>query len=151
MGTTLIMLLIMAVITAGIMYALARWAANYVQHFIEDKLIAIDQIVNEEKVPDKWSQPFTQRIEKLEQTGGKQKKIAQVKEKAKARCIRNLEELITYADKANLASDQTAKSILLQALNQKQEMWQEQMWDEMITAEKPSPDDEVTNPSQNME
>jgi hypothetical protein len=57
--------------------------------------------------------------------------------------MRNLEELIIYADKANLAADYDAKRIMLQELGKMQALWKDQMWDEMLTTEKITSDDEV--------
>lgn len=151
MGTALITFIIMVVVATGVMYLVIRWAVNYVQRFIENKIKAFEQIVNQEKVPVEWSQPFVKRIEKLEQAGKNQSRIAQIKQRAKAKCMRNLEELINYADKANLAADYDAKRIMLQELNKMQQIWQGQTWDEMLTTERVIPDDETNHQSQNME
>jgi hypothetical protein len=65
MGWMLLAFLAMVGVFTLVAYYVGRWISSYVQGHIQDRLDAIDQLVNDEQVPEAWLKPYRRRAARL--------------------------------------------------------------------------------------
>jgi hypothetical protein len=125
---------------------LADWGERHFVGSIEKTLNDAGHIVNEEKLPEAWLQPFRERIEAIHRKGGPENKADRVGHQARRRCLRNLDSLIEFFQKRNVTDNEQTRQLLLTSLRQQRDRvasigWQELLAPEADTQEAAEPTD----------
>lgn len=144
-------LLLFAVgIAAGVLLVkvAAGWGERRFTRTIERTLDDAGHIVNEEKLPEAWLQPFRERIDAMRRAGKSEDKLDRVGRKARQRCLRNLDSLIEFFQKRNVTDSEKTRQLLLTSLQQQRDQVVGATWQELLEPETGAPDaKEPTSPS----
>lgn len=117
-----------------------RWANRYVTRDLEDRLRAIQVIINEKNVPEFWRAPFIKKIAALRLKEGTSTQFAQIEEKAKQRCLRQMDDLIKYCENFRLTDGADTQKSMLDELRQHRARWAEMSWEGLLEAEPALPE-----------
>lgn len=123
-----------------LMYGVTRWASKFVHQQISERLDAIEQIVNQERVPETWLARYRKRAVRLAEAGASEEQIRKLSEIARKRSLANLQELIRFVDARNLADTEATKQLMLRSLREQEARWEDQeTWHDLVDlAEPPS-------------
>lgn len=135
MWPVIVAFLVFVVVLTLLLYVANRWVSGYLQRHIGGRLEAIDQIVNQEQVPDAWLRPYCSRAEKLRASGAGHEKVAKLTHLARKRCLMNIQELIRYVEDVGLTDDEATKRYMLEELRKQEASWQDDAtWRELVEA-----------------
>ncbi len=115
-----------------LMYWANRWATQYVQKFLEERLDALREVTEEEKVPTAWSAPFQARIAREQQRGSSAARITQIQRGAQKHCLRQMDELIKYVQGVRFEDTQNTQRLLLEKLREQKNRWETATWEAMM-------------------
>jgi len=114
-------------------YLINRWLSAYLERHIRGRLDAIDQIVNDEQVPEAWIGPYRERAAKLRASGATDEQIAGLAGIARKRCLANIQELIRYVQDVGLSDNEATKRYMLEELRKHEVAWQDDAkWREVV-------------------
>jgi hypothetical protein len=105
---------------------------RYFTRAIRSILNETEQIVNEDKLPENWIQPFRERIETIERKGGPESKSARVGQKARQRCLRGLNKLIKFYQERDITDSENTRQLVLNALKEKKEWVEAATWQDLL-------------------
>jgi hypothetical protein len=131
-------LLIVAFLVFIVLVTLSVFLVNkvlsvYVERHIGGRLDAIDEIVNEEQVPQAWLRPYRARADKLRASGAIDARIAKLSDAARKRCLVNIQELIRYVEDVNIADNEATKRYMLSELRKQEAAWQDEAeWQQRV-------------------
>lgn len=116
-----------------VMYFLTRWSTGFVERQITERLEAIDQIVNEEQVPNVWLATYRQQARKLEEGGATQAQIHALSGVARKRCLANIHELIRFVESRKLTDTEATQQLMLRSLREQALRWEDEaIWHELV-------------------
>jgi len=121
------------VIAAGIL--IVRWLSQYARRAHRVRLREIDQIVNQDRVPEGWIRPYLQQIARLQAMAGTDAQIARLTEIARKRCLANIRELIRHAERMSVTRSEAGKERLQASLREHAAQWRAEAWEDQIAAE----------------
>ncbi|MGC9468976.1 MAG: hypothetical protein ACP5HS_10330 [Anaerolineae bacterium] len=114
-------------------YVAGRWLSDYMRRHISGQLDALDQIVNEEQVPDPWLRPFRRRAARLRKSGADEAKLETLKEKARKRSLARMEGLQRYVRETGVTDSEETKRFILKSLEEQETRWRDHdTWDELV-------------------
>ena len=114
-------------------FFLNRGLSSYVQHHIAGRLEAIDQIVNEERVPEAWLHSYRQRARKLRAAGATEQQLAALSRRARKQCLANLRELIRYTEDVKFTDNEETRHFMLGELRRQESRWQDNaVWSGLV-------------------
>lgn len=123
-----------------IMYLVGRWMSAYVQRSISARLDALDQIVNDERVPEEWLKPYRARAAKLVRAGARPQQLAALNQTARKRCLTNIAELIRYVEQVGLSDTPDTKQFMLVNLREQEARWKDDaVWADLVDLTQPPP------------
>ena len=123
---------VLGLVTFG-MYAVMRWGVGIATQELVSRLRAGESIVNDERVPEAWVAPYRTRIAAMRKAGKSQDDIDRVGLKALDYCLRQIDDLIRFYEKANVVDTADTRDVLLEALRDARERWRKQGWRVMLT------------------
>jgi hypothetical protein len=133
MWPVLLMFLVFVVLITLTVFLVNKWLSAYLERHIRGRLDAIDQIVNDEQVPEAWIGPYRERAAKLRASGGTDEQIADVALRARKRCLLNIQELIRYVQDVGLSDSEATKRYMLEELRRQEAAWQDDAtWYEVV-------------------
>ena len=139
MGALAVQFLLFVLVFTLLTYAAGQWISSYVQRHITGRLEAIDQIVNEEAVPEAWLRPYRARAAKLKAAGATDRQIAALSGIARKRCIANIQDLIRYAGGYGLSDNASTKQYMLEELQRQALRWQDETeWHALVDLASPA-------------
>jgi len=115
----------MIVVFVGITYLANHLLSVYIGRMIGGRLDDIDQLVNEEKVPGLWLQPFRQKFIAARRSGADAEALARIGEHARQQCLRKLDDLLKYSEYVRLADTPETKELVLDSLRVQRTRWVE--------------------------
>lgn len=114
-------------------YLVGKVVSRYVRNVITARLEAIDQIVNEEQVPENWLRRYRRRVARLRESSADERQIVPLKRLARKRALANVEELIRYVKETGVTKDPETKRMVVAELEQQAERWRDdETWDALI-------------------
>ncbi len=114
-------------------FFLNRGLSSYVQHHIAGRLEAIDQIVNEERVPEAWLHSYRQRARKLRAAGATEQQLAALSRRARKQCLVNIRELIRYTEDVKFTDNEETRHFMLGELRRQESRWQDNaVWSGLV-------------------
>jgi Mg-chelatase subunit ChlI len=114
-------------------YLVGKGVSRYVRNVITARLEAINQIVNEEQVPEDWLRRYRRRAERLRASGADERQLVPLKRLARKRALANIEELIRYVKETGVTKDAETKRLVVSELEEAAERWRdEETWNELI-------------------
>ncbi|MBN2006676.1 MAG: hypothetical protein JXA21_25205 [Anaerolineae bacterium] len=119
---------------------LTRWANRYVTRDLENRLSAIQVIVNEESIPGPWRAPFIKQAADIRLKNGTPAQLAQIEEKAKKMCLRQMDEMIKYCENFNIADGDATQRSLLDELRRHRARWATMSWEGQLEVEASPPE-----------
>ncbi|MBN1246172.1 MAG: hypothetical protein JXC32_00870, partial [Anaerolineae bacterium] len=129
-----------------IMYFSTRWASRFVQGQISERLDAIDQIVNDEQVPETWLAPYRKRAAKLQEAGATPAQIRALSGIARKRALANIKEMIRFVEQRSLADTETTKQLMLRSFREQQARWEDEgTWHTLVDLTEASPEREAVD------
>lgn len=129
----LILLLIFIVVMTGSMYAFTKLASKMVTHAIQDRLHALQAVV-EGRIPDVWLKPFQRRVATLRRNAASEAQFARLAKRIQQRCLRNLDEMMRYITNINMVDSEMTKQEIVGLLKRYQQTWPAKDWREWIAA-----------------
>ncbi len=139
MGAIIVSFLLFVLVFTLVTYAAGQWISRYVQQHIAGRLEAIDQIVNEEAVPEAWLRPYRARAAKLKAAGATDRQIAALSGIARKRCVANIQDLIRYTGGYGLSDNASTKQYMLEELQRQALRWQDETeWHALVDLASPA-------------
>ena len=139
MGAIVVSFLLFVLVFTLVTYAAGQWISRYVQRHIAGRLEAIDQIVNEETVPEAWLRPYRGRAAKLKAAGATDRQIAALSGIARKRCVANIQDLIRYTGGYGLSDNASTKQYMLEELQRQALRWQDETeWHALVDLTAPA-------------
>ena len=126
MGIIIITVIGFFAIFALMTYGATIITSKYVTRMIEERLEALEQLVNEQRVPDDWLRPSRQKLEATQRAG--EVKLKRLGEQTHRRCMRKLEEMIRYTTEVNFADSEATRKTVASALKAQHELWESRDW-----------------------
>ena len=131
----LILIALIAVVLLVIKLA-TRWSASMVSRIIDSRHRAAEVIINDERVPDIWLQPFRNRIDKARRSGGRSDVIEKISRSGQRYCLRRINSLINFFQKGGgFVSDPVIRETLLKSLGKQKDRWTSQEWKVLMEQE----------------
>lgn len=138
MGEFVVQFLVFILLFTLLTYAAGRFISRYVQRHITGRLEAIDQIVNQETVPEAWLSPYRKRASRLVGAGANDRQIRALSGIARKRCLANIQDLIRYAGGFGLSDNETTKRYMLGELKRQELRWQDEAdWHALVDLTQP--------------
>lgn len=106
-----------------LLYFTTRWSLSYVQRVMGERVKAVDQIVNEGRVPDAWLSWYKKKLRALKDKSNRDTLLPRYQSLTKKHCIANLDELIRFTEQAKYEDADDGKAHLLDALRSQRERW----------------------------
>lgn len=148
MGTVIIAFVAFVAIMTLFAYVASRWMSDVVQRHISGRLDALDEIVNEEKVPESWLHSFRRRAARMRKLGASQAKVDRLKEKTRKRSLGRIQELQRYVEGSGVADTAETKEFILEALQVQEERWRDDAaWDELVASHMRPPECDTSAPT----
>jgi hypothetical protein len=117
-------------------YLVGRWVSRYVQQIITARIRAIDQIVNQERIPESWIRRQRRRVRRLQTSGADEGRINRLKLRARERAQERLDDLMKYVRETGIADTPETKRMVLQELEQTAKRWRDdEIWIELMDKE----------------
>ena len=113
----------------------ADWSERQFVRVIGSRLSDAEHIVNEGKLPEAWVQPYRERIEAIRGKGGSDSKIERVGCRARQRCLRNLDNIITFFQERNVTDSEKTREVLLTSLKKQRERVAATSWQDLLQSE----------------
>lgn len=113
----------------------ADWGERHFIRTIEKTLDDAGHIVNEEKLPQAWLQPFRKRIDAMQREGKSESGMDRVGRRARRRCLRNLDGLIQFFQKRNVTDSEETRQLLLTSLQRQRDRVAAVAWQELLAPE----------------
>jgi hypothetical protein len=121
-------------------YVVGRWISTYVQRHIQNRLDALHQIVNEERVPSAWLKPYRKRAARLLEAGADESRIRKLELAARKQCRSRIEELKRYAVGSGVADSGDTRNVIATSLDEQAERWRDdEEWHKLVDLTKPEP------------
>lgn len=121
-------------------YFVGRWLSAYIQRHIGERLDALDQIVNEGRVPETWLRRYRRRAARLKAADASTNQIARLEKVARKQCLANIKELQRYIEGTGVADSPQTRQFLLKELQEQAERWRDdQVWHELVDLTQPEP------------
>lgn len=140
MGWWILAFLAMVAVFTLITYGVGRLISAYIQRHIQGRLDALDQIVNEERVPDAWLAPYRSRASRLRRSGAGENRIRNLEKAARKKCLRQIEELRQYAIGSGVADTDETKRLIEMSLKEQARRWRDDVtWHELVALTQPEP------------
>jgi lipopolysaccharide export LptBFGC system permease protein LptF len=125
MWPVLLAFLVFVVIFTLLAFFVNRWLSSYIQGHIAGRLEAIDEIVNEEKVPEAWLRSHRRRARKLRAAGATDQQLLALSRLARKQCLANIQELIRYAEDVKFTDSEATRHFMLDELRKQERRWQD--------------------------
>jgi hypothetical protein len=126
MGIIIITVIGFFAIFALMTYGATIITSKYVTRMIEERLEALEQLVNEQRAPEDWLRPSRQKLDAARRAG--ESRLARLGEQTHKRCIRKLEEMIRYTTEVNFADSEATRKTVASALKAQHELWESRDW-----------------------
>ncbi len=138
MGWLLLAFVALIAVFTLLAYFVGRLISGYLQHHIEERLDALDQIVNEGRVPDSWLKPFRRRAARLRKAGASERRIRRLERAARKQCLIRIEELQRYAGGSGVADTEDTRHLIVTSLQEEAERWRDdEAWHELVDFTQP--------------
>jgi hypothetical protein len=105
---------------------------RYFTRAIGSTLNETEQIVNEDKLPEKWVQPFRERIEAIQRKGETGSKAERVGQKARKRCLRGLDALTKFYQERDVTDSEDTRQLILNALKERRAWVETATWQDLL-------------------
>ena len=128
MGYAILGFLGFIVVFTLMIYWANTFTSKYVMRVLDARLTDMEQIVNDNQVPDAWLRPFRRKLAAMRRTGTDDAKLTRLSQQTQKRCLRKLEEMIRYATEANFADSRETKNVVVVALKAQREVWEAMDW-----------------------
>ena len=139
MGWMLLAFLAMVGVFTLVAYYVGRWISNYVQGHIQDRLDAIDQLVNDEQVPEGWLKPYRRRAARLLKAGADERRIRKLELRARKQCLSRIEELQRYVAGSGVADSGDTRNVIVTSLQDQAQRWQDdEAWHRLVDFTQPA-------------
>ncbi len=133
MWLVLVAFMVFVAIFTLFVFFVNRWLSSYVQHHIAGRLDAIDQIVNEERVPEAWLHSHRRRARRLRAAGATEQQLARLSRLARKQCLANIRELIRYVGDVKFTDNEETRRLMLQELRNQENRWQDDaVWSGLV-------------------
>ena len=126
MGIIVITVIGFFAIFALMTYGATIITSKYVTQMLEARLEALEQLVNEQRVPDDWLRPSRQKLEATQRAG--EVKLKRLGKQTHRHCMRKLEEMIRYTTEVNFADSEETRRTVASALKAQREIWESRDW-----------------------
>ena len=100
-----------------------RWNVDKFGSHIEANHRAAEAIVNHDRVPAAWLQPFNDQLSETSDQETPSRLKETVGQQILDHCVEKLDALIRYFEKSRFAADDDARSILLESLTIRKSEW----------------------------
>ena len=131
---------LIGVVTTGL-YIITRWGMNIAMKDIVARLQAGETIVSQESVPEAWVAQYRRRIEAMRKAGKSEEEIERVGLHARDRCLRQIDDLIKFYEKANIVDSSETRDILIGALQEQRKRWLTLGWQALVWPPRQSKED----------
>jgi hypothetical protein len=139
MGWMLLAFLAMVGVFTLVAYYVGRWISSYVQGHIQDRLDAIDQLVNDEQVPEAWLKPYRRRAARLLRAGAGERRIRKLELRARKECLKRMEELQRYVIGSGVADSGDTRHVIVTSLQEQAQRWQDdEAWHRLVDFTQPA-------------
>jgi hypothetical protein len=125
--------LVVGIVAVGMQLAV-RWAGKQLTGDLVARLRAGETVVNDEQLPESWLAPYRARITGLRSSGKGESEIAAVGLAAHKHCLSELDKLIRFYEKTNLADSPDTKENLLLAMREQRARWAASSWQALLAA-----------------
>ena len=125
MWPVLLAFLAFVVVFTLLVFFVNRWLSSYIRGHISGRLEAIDQIVNQEQVPDAWLRSHRRRARKLKAAGATDQQLLALSRLARKQCLANIRELIRYAEDVKFTDSEATRHFMSDELRTQERRWQD--------------------------
>ena len=105
---------------------------RYFTHALGATLGETEQIVNEDRLPEAWVQPFRERIEAIQRKGGTDSKMERVGQKARKRCLRGLDTLTKFYQERDVTDSEDTRQLILNTLKERRNWVETAAWQDLL-------------------
>ncbi len=121
--------LLVAIVTLSF---LGKWASGVIQRHIQERMEALDAIVNSGRVPDNWLKPYRKRAVGLLAQGHDQARLERLGRKAQKHCLRQVDGLIKDLKDGSFTQDPKTREFLLRELQRRRRLWERAEWSSLL-------------------
>lgn len=118
--TTIVVTLLISIAAIFGLMVFCIWFLNYcLRVYIGQKHKLLEEMVETNRVPQRWSEPFDRRVERA---AGQTEKMDRIRESARATYLRRLSRIEQYVLRSRLVDDE-ARRILIDSINTIRSEW----------------------------
>ncbi|GIV78138.1 hypothetical protein FKZ61_003290 [Litorilinea aerophila] len=121
--------LLVAIVTLSF---LGKWASGVIQRHIEERVAALDAIVNSGRVPDSWLKSYREKAAKLLARGQDQARLERLGRQAQKYCLRQVDGLIKDLKDGSFTQDPKTREFLLRELQRRRRLWERAEWSSLL-------------------
>lgn len=132
MLTTLLVLVIGTGLVIALIQLTTRWVMSRATRRFECRLRAVEEIVNEERVPEMWIRSSCQRIHEIRRSDGTDDEIERVGRRAHTHCLHQLDSLMCFLQDGNFFDSPETRAMVLEALHERRDTWVAGGWQALI-------------------
>lgn len=110
------------------MYWANTLTSKYITRLLDTRFTSMEQIVNDNRVPDAWLRPFRQKLTSVRRNGGGDERLTRLGQRTQKRCLRQLEAMIRYATEANFTDTRETKNTIVTTLKAQRDVWETMDW-----------------------
>ena len=108
------------------------WGARTVTRDFEAKIRAAESLINEQRVPDEWLDPYRDRLTALQRRNASQQQQEQLIASARKTCLQRITQLIEVFKRGAFVGNQRTSDELVTALQAQRKRLENEDWHTLL-------------------